>query len=65
MLLGWGLFNMVEGLIDHHLLSLHHVRPGPDELAYDLAFLVWGMLMFVIGLVIVRQAGRVASERPH
>ena len=24
--LGWGLFNFVEGVIDHHLLGLHHVR---------------------------------------
>ena len=25
-LLGWGLFNVVEGLIDHQLLGIHHVR---------------------------------------
>ena len=26
MLVGWGLFNIVEGLIDHHLLKLHNVK---------------------------------------
>ncbi|MDQ3208027.1 MAG: DUF2243 domain-containing protein, partial [Gemmatimonadota bacterium] len=26
LLLGWGLFNLIEGIIDHHLLGLHHVR---------------------------------------
>lgn len=26
LLLGWGLFNFVEGLIDHHILKLHFVR---------------------------------------
>ncbi|WP_343637458.1 DUF2243 domain-containing protein [Fluviicola sp.] len=26
LLLGWGLFNLVEGIIDHHLLKLHVVR---------------------------------------
>ena len=56
MLIGWGLFNVVEGLIDHHLLNLHHVRPGPDELLYDLAFLAWGAAMLVIGWLTVRRA---------
>jgi len=22
---GWGLFNLVEGIIEHHLLGIHHV----------------------------------------
>ena len=26
LLAGWGAFNLVEGLIDHQLLGLHHVR---------------------------------------
>jgi len=26
MLLGWGIFNIVEGIIDHHLLKLHNVK---------------------------------------
>jgi uncharacterized membrane protein len=56
MLVGWGLFNLVEGIVDHHLLNLHHVRPGPDEFLYDLAFLLWGALMLVGGLWLVRSA---------
>ena len=31
-LLGWGLFNVVEGIIDHLLLGIHHVmRPLPES----------------------------------
>jgi uncharacterized membrane protein len=30
LLLGWGVFNLVEGLVDHHILQIHHVRPGPN-----------------------------------
>src|SRR5690349_21250463 len=30
--LGWGLFNLVEGVIDHHLLHIHHVTEGPNHL---------------------------------
>lgn len=62
LLFGFGLFNVVEGLIGHHLLGLHHVRPGPYELAYDLAFLAWGALMLLGGAWLVRtNLGRVAE----
>lgn len=33
MLAGWGVFNLVEGLIDHHLLGVHHVRAGPGRVS--------------------------------
>jgi uncharacterized membrane protein len=26
MLLGFGIFNTVEGIIDHHLIGIHHVN---------------------------------------
>jgi uncharacterized membrane protein len=43
MLLGWGGFNLAEGLVDHHLLELHHVRDLPAHLpAYDWIFLLTG-----------------------
>ncbi|RKH59691.1 DUF2243 domain-containing protein, partial [Corallococcus llansteffanensis] len=29
---GWGLFNVVEGIIDHQFLGVHHVHPGAGEL---------------------------------
>lgn len=54
-LIGWGLFNLLEGLISHQLLGLHHVRPGPQQLTYDLAFLLWGTLMLVGGLALRRE----------
>ena len=49
LLLGWGLFNLVEGTLIHQVLGLHHVRPGPNQLAYDLGFLAWGAAMVVLG----------------
>jgi uncharacterized membrane protein len=53
-LVGWGLFNVVEGLIDHHVFNLHHVRPGADELVYDAAFLAWGVIMLAGGAGFIR-----------
>ncbi|UQN09987.1 DUF2243 domain-containing protein [Deinococcus sp. QL22] len=54
LLFGWGLFNVLEGTVSHQLLGLHHVRPGPDQLAYDLGFLVWGAAMLVTGGLLMR-----------
>ncbi len=58
MLGGWGLFNVVEGVIDHELLGIHHVRPGPGELAWDLGFLIFGALLMGIGTALARDDAR-------
>ena len=55
MLAGWGGFNLVEGVVDHHILGIHHVRPGPDQLLYDLGFLAWGAVMLAAGIVLLRR----------
>jgi uncharacterized membrane protein len=50
VLAGWGLFNVVEGLVDHELLGIHHVRDdlgGP--VGWDLAFLALGAALVVGG----------------
>ena len=54
ILVGWGLFNLVEGVIDHHILQIHHVRSGPNELAWDLAFLALGAVLLVGGRALAR-----------
>jgi uncharacterized membrane protein len=54
LLTGWGAFNVVEGLVNHQLLGLHHVRPGPGELLYDIGFLVVGAVFVVLGMLLLR-----------
>ncbi|HEV2148808.1 MAG TPA: DUF2243 domain-containing protein [Longimicrobiaceae bacterium] len=56
MLLGWGLFNLVEGTIDHHLLGIHHVRDVPVHVpAYDWIFLaVGGVGLVALGWLLSR-----------
>lgn len=50
MLLGWGLFNVVEGVIDHHILGIHHVRDDVEEpLPWDLGFLAFGAALIAGG----------------
>ena len=58
LLLGWGLFNVVEGLIDHHLLGVHHVMERLGLSVWDYAFLAWGAVMMLAGARLVR-------HRPH
>jgi uncharacterized membrane protein len=50
---GWGIFNLVEGVVDHHLLTIHHVRDDvADPLWWDLGFLAFGALVLVAGLAL-------------
>ena len=57
MLAGWGGFNLLEGLVDHHLLGIHHVRPGhPHEFVFDLLFLASGVVLIFIGWWMIKYA---------
>jgi uncharacterized membrane protein len=60
--LGWGVFNLVEGLINHHLLHLHHVTEGENHLVWDLAFLASGVGLMILGLLLIR-SGRADGRR--
>jgi uncharacterized membrane protein len=56
LLLGWGAFNLVEGIIDHHLLEIHHVRDLPMHVPlYDWLFLgIGGVGLLLIGWWLAR-----------
>jgi uncharacterized membrane protein len=57
MAVGWGLFNLVEGIVDHHLLQIHRVRPqASNPLAWDLGFLALGALLVAAGWLLQRSA---------
>ena len=59
LLVGWGAFNVVEGVVDHHLLRVHHVRDDvASPLAWDLGFLAVGAALVAVGLALVRSAAR-------
>ncbi|TXN46691.1 DUF2243 domain-containing protein [Methylobacterium sp. WL7] len=60
LLVGWGLFNTVEGVIDHQILGVHHVNetmPRDQWILWDVGFLLWGVAMLGAGWLLVR-AGR-------
>ena len=59
VLAGWGIFNLVEGLVDHQLLGVHHVRDDLGApIGWDLAFLAFGALLIAVGFALARSAAR-------
>jgi uncharacterized membrane protein len=67
LLLGWGIFNLAEGVIDHHLLQLHHVRDLPAHVPlYDWLFLGIGGLGFIaLGWLLSRPARGIGDTVPR
>ena len=54
LFLGWGLFNLIEGVIDHHILNLHHVYEAQGQSKFDYLFLLSGVIFIVGGLMAIR-----------
>jgi uncharacterized membrane protein len=65
VLIGFGLFNVIEGLVDHHLLGLHHVNetvPQEQWIYWDVAFLIWGAVMILGGWLLYRSGLRTRPD---
>ena len=63
MLAGWGLFNLVEGLIDHQILALHHVN-SDNVILWDALFLAFGAALLIGGLALARRDGERYDRSP-
>lgn len=60
---GW--FNLVEGIVNHEILGVHHVnelRPISERIYWDMGFLIWGVAMIVVGWLLLR-AGKTKTAR--
>jgi uncharacterized membrane protein len=54
LLLGWGLFNIVEGVIDHQILKLHNViELAANHNIANFTFLGVSVVMIIIGFLLV------------
>ena len=68
MLIGFGVFNVVEGIVDHHLLGIHHVNetaPREQWIYWDVAFLLWGAAMLVGGWLLLKAGQRETPAQPR
>jgi uncharacterized membrane protein len=64
LLAGWGAFNVVEGLVNHQILGIHHVRDDLGApLGWDLGFLAFGVALVVVGVLLVRAGERMIRDR--
>jgi len=54
LLIGWGIFNLTEGIVDHHILEIHHVVERLGKSIYDYYFLGFGVLLIILGMTIIR-----------
>ena len=64
LLMGFGLFNLVEGVLNHHLFGIHHVNetlPRDQWIYWDLGFLAWGAAMLTGGWLMWRNERRAHS----
>ena len=60
-LIGWGAFHLVDEVLFHVVLDLHHIRMVDDYLVYDAGFTAIGVALFAGGVLILRSAE--ASDR--
>lgn len=60
MLAGWGWFNLVEGVVDHQLLGLHHVVEARGLSIFDWLFTASGVVLIVVGHIIGRRTSEYA-----
>jgi uncharacterized membrane protein len=67
MLMGFGIFNLVEGVVNHHLLGIHHVNetvPREQWIYWNLGFLVWGAAMLIGGWFMLKRGRRETRHQP-
>ncbi len=63
LLAGWGAFNLVEGLVNHQVLGIHHLRDDLGApLGWDLAFLASGAILIAIGFALTRSGEQLARQ---
>lgn len=62
VVLGWGAFQLYDGLVQHKLLGLHQVRYGVELLPYDLAWNSAAGVGIVVGAVLLRRGARDSSS---
>lgn len=58
-LLGAGVFNLLEGIVNHHILEIHHVKPGPSEFLFDISYDIFALLLLGIGWLLFHRTNSV------
>jgi uncharacterized membrane protein len=63
VLIGWGVFHVIDQFVFHLALGAHHIREGvSDPEVYDWAFFAIGLALIAAGWLLARSTRR--RERP-
>ncbi|WP_409300049.1 DUF2243 domain-containing protein [Peribacillus sp. SCS-155] len=62
VLLGGGLFQLYDGIIQHKLMRLHQIRYQVDILPYDITWNIIALIMIIIGGILLKQTGRASKH---
>lgn len=54
LFIGAGIFNFLEGIVNHHILQIHHVIFGPNQLLSDILYDISGLAMIAAGYFLVK-----------
>ena len=60
-IIGFGLLNLIEDVIDHEILGVHHVNervPFSQHVYWDMGFLAWGAAMLIGGWFLLQTGKR-------
>jgi uncharacterized membrane protein len=62
-LIGWGGFQLYDGLIQHKVFGLHQIRYDVDLTGYDLVWNISGAVGLIVGVVLLVGRARPVSAR--
>lgn len=63
LLLGWGFFNLIEGILNHHIFKFHSVKDfDVNPLIWNLSFLTFSILIIVLGCFLIHKIKHLPYE---
>lgn len=65
LLVGWGVFNLVDEIVFHLILGAHHIRMVDNYLVYDLVYTVVAASLVAGGLALQRRDSGAATAGYH
>lgn len=62
VLLGAGLFQLYDGIVQHKLMRLHQIRYVDDVIIYDLVWNVAALVLIIAGIILLKRTKGTGSE---
>lgn len=57
VLLGGGVFQTFDGIVDHKILRIHEIRYDVNIVPYDVTWMVVAVALMVVGALMIRRTG--------